>query len=126
MERLITLYKDLADLTLEHCKRTCRRMGSCCEPAYCFIAIETAKEEYGLELTPTGNKVPLLDDNGCCIAPPHVRQMCASHSCDISSVGFFKGEPELTEKYFVIRDEIETIELQRYEEKEQHADQKEA
>ena len=125
MERLITLYKDIADLTLEHCKQTCKRMGSCCDPIYCHIAMQTAKEEYGLELQPTGNAILLLDENGSCTAPYHVRQMCSFHSCDINSLGYFKGDPERTEKYFTIRDEIELLEIKRYDEKD-HADQKKA
>jgi hypothetical protein len=113
-ERLITLYKNIADITFQDCKVKCRRLGSCCEPMYCEIAIAFAKDTYGIELEQTGNKIPLLRDGGTCVAEPHLRGMCSMHSCDINSVGFFKGNPQLTNQYFEVRDEIESIEMQDY------------
>lgn len=118
LQKLQKLYSEIADLTFEDCKKKCRNLGSCCESFYCEVAMQVAKDEYGLELKPTGNKIPLLDSDGKCIAPPHVRQMCSFHSCDINSAGYFKGDKPRTERYFQLRDEIETIEMARFDEPE--------
>jgi hypothetical protein len=34
--KMVTLYRRIADLTLGHCKQTCRNIGSCCSPEYCY------------------------------------------------------------------------------------------
>lgn len=105
------LYAEIAALTNEHCKHTCTRMGWCCDYDYCQFAMEDAAKA-GVKLEPTGNpKLPMLGADGKCIVPPHLRRMCSLHSCDISSVGFFKGDRPRTVKYMNLRQQIEKIEL---------------
>jgi len=112
--KLVGSYERMADLTLAHCKTSCRSLGSCCSPEYCAMAIEIARDEWGMELKTTNHPtLPLLDATGRCTAPPHVRPLCTVHSCDISALGFFRSDVSLTRRYFVLRQQIETGELQR-------------
>lgn len=104
-------YQKLGDLTFDHCKRTCKNLGSCCSTEYCLLAISRA-EEFGVELKPADKNIPLLID-GKCIAPPYLRPLCTMHSCDISSVAEFKNEPQLTEQYFDLRSLIDELEYRR-------------
>jgi hypothetical protein len=119
-EKLKRLYIEIANLTLNDCKKKCSNLGSCCDESYCNTAILVAKE-YDLVLTPTGNRIPLLDSNGSCIAPPYVRQMCSAHSCDIFAVGYFKGDSKGTAKYFELREAIDDLEIERLENREKIA-----
>lgn len=112
---IVRLYKELADVTTKHCIKTCARMGACCSKEYCDIAIGCALDIYGMELQVTGNlKLPLLNEDGTCSAPPHVRPMCTAHQCDIAGVAILKGEPEETKKYFSLRNEIDILEIERF------------
>lgn len=99
-----SVYVEIADLTFSHCKRTCRNLGSCCSVEYCEFSIDYAKSHFNVDLVPTGNLLPLMGTDGKCTAPPHLRPMCARHSCQISSLGIFKDEPSLTDKYFELTD----------------------
>lgn len=101
----ISLWNQMADLTLKKCKETCKVMGSCCDRFYCDIAKEIAKK-YNVVLNDTGNEIPFLDSNGKCIVPPQFRQMCTLHQCEINSIGIFKEDPNLTDEYFKIRDKL--------------------
>ncbi len=113
-EKIIRLYRDMADLTLEHCTRTCRNLGSCCAFEHCEFTIEYAREEYGVTLLRTKDlKVPLRAEDGSCTAAPHLRPLCTLHSCDISAVAVFKREPELTKRYYKLRGKIDSVEFKR-------------
>ena len=108
---LVEAYQKLADITFDHCKRTCKNLGSCCDVDYCNFAISRA-EEFGVTLTPGNGKFPLLID-GKCIAPPHLRPLCSAHSCDIAAFAEFRNEPKLTEKYFDLRTLVDELEFRR-------------
>lgn len=99
------LWQQMADMTMDVCRKKCHRLGSCCEPMYCEIAKEYASG-LGVELEETGNEIPFLKD-GKCVVPPHLRPMCTLHQCDINGVGFFKGDLPLTKKYFRLRERLE-------------------
>lgn len=110
MNQLEQTYEEIANLTLKHCHSTCRKLGACCEAAYCEAAIYHAKER-GIILPRTENqRLPLLTAENTCSAPPYLRPMCALHSCDISSLGFFKNDQGLTRKYFQLREIINELE----------------
>lgn len=116
--KMVTLYRRIADLTLGHCKQTCRNIGSCCSPEYCYLTIEIARDEWGTELPKTEHPtLPLLSLTGECTAPPHMRPLCSLHSCDIANLGHFRSDVALTDKYFRLRREIDRLEFVRFEEK---------
>lgn len=107
IQKVIKLYQEIADLTFEHCSRTCRNLGSCCSAEYCVMAMQTAEQSFGLTLTPGKHPtLPMIGEDGKCMAPPHTRQLCSLHSCDIAGMGFFKGDRKLTNKYFALRNEV--------------------
>lgn len=108
-KKLIVLYQEIADHTEPECRLTCFRPHSCCSLEYCIFTIEYAKEEWGVELPATDHpKLPLMGEKGC-TAAPHLRPACALHTCEIASMGWKDGDPEWTDKYFKIRNEIDTV-----------------
>lgn len=110
-EKLVELYQQMYVMTEPECRLTCRCPQSCCSPEYCTMTIQYAKEFWDADLAPTDHpKLPLMGTTGC-IAAPHLRPMCTMHTCDINGVGFKKGDPEWTEKYFKLRNKIELLEL---------------
>lgn len=114
--KLKAKYAEIADLTLNHCKQTCPSLGSCCTSEYCEIAISFAKDIWDVELPTTDHPtLPLLGPDGKCTAAPHLRPMCALHSCDIASIGFFRGDKSRTKKYFRIRASIHRGEVRMME-----------
>ena len=104
--KLIPLMQQMADLTLLECRR-CRVPLSCCSPEYCEMAIQYAKEEWGIKLEPTGHeRLPLMGPMGC-IAAPHLRPLCTLHTCRINGVGT-SGDLEWDRRYFKLREKIDT------------------
>lgn len=117
MERLITLYKQMADITEPECGKSCAVPHSCCSPEYCESTIHYAQEDYGIELQHTGHeKLPLMGPTGC-TAAPYLRPMCTMHTCDINGLGFKKNDQPWTKMYFKIRNQIESLEWKRYKQK---------
>lgn len=111
--KLEKLYNEMYELTLPECKG-CRAPLSCCSPEYCDLATMRASE-FGVELTPTGHdKLPYMGENGC-VVPAYLRPLCTLHTCDVCSIGFKRDDPsgEWTDKYFVLRDQIEQLEAKR-------------
>lgn len=108
-EQLIELYKQIAAHTLPECANTCRVPYSCCSPEYCHMAIEHAKNRWGVELPIVGDKLPLMGSDGC-TAAPHLRPLCTLHTCQVNSMGCKLGDMAWTERYFELRDEIEELE----------------
>ena len=100
------LWQEMAAMTLAKCRQTCHSLGSCCETAYCEIAEQQAKQA-GVVLERTGNAVPFLDDDGKCVVPPHLRQMCSLHQCKINGIGFDPKDPKWTKRYFQVRRKLE-------------------
>ncbi len=113
VHQLAEKYQEIAALTFEHCQQTCSRLGWCCERDYCLAAIGYARDHFEVDLAITTNaKIPLLGPDGKCTAPPHMRPMCSVHSCDINSIGVFRGDRPRTSAYFKLREEIDLLELQ--------------
>lgn len=111
-QKLISLYRQMADLTLPECRHTCRAPLSCCSPEYCAAAEERAKS-WGVSLEPTGHeRLPFMGEEGC-IVPPHLRPSCTIHTCQINSCGFKPGDKDWTDKYFQLRQEIMELEYER-------------
>lgn len=108
--QLVTLYAEMAEMTLADCKVRCRRIAACCSPEYCQMALKEA-ERWHEPLEPTGNQMPLLGPTGC-VAAPHLRPLCSLHHCDINSLGFHKTDREWTKRYFALRAKIDDIEMQ--------------
>lgn len=76
------------------------------------MTIQHARKRWGIELKPTGHPtLPLMGINGC-TALPHLRPVCSLHTCAINSLGCEPGDPEMTTKYFELREEIETLEME--------------
>ena len=109
MSELESLYLEISELTLSECKKNCNRLGSCCEPMYCELAMLTAKDA-GVTLEPTTNKLPMFDGEQC-IAPPYFRKLCSAHNCDINAVGAFRYSNASTDRYFELRERIDILEL---------------
>ncbi len=103
---LVVLFQEMADLTLPKC-RECRVPLSCCSAEYCRMAIEVAKQDWGVELQETGHpSLPLMGETGC-TAAPHFRPLCALHTCRINGLGYDPDDPEWTKRYFALRGEID-------------------
>lgn len=102
------LWQEMADLTMERCRKKCHKLGLCCEKSYCDLAKSFAGE-HGVKLKATGNAVPFLDKDGKCIVPPHLRPLCTLHQCDINGLGLARDDKEWTERYFALRDRLEQM-----------------
>jgi hypothetical protein len=110
--KLIQLYKKMADMTLVECKSACKRPYSCCSPEYCEFTLNFA-EKRGVTLQETGHpRLPLMGPEGC-VAPPHLRPMCAVHTCEIQSLGYKKSDPTgaWDRAYYDLRSQIEEMEM---------------
>ena len=108
--RLIALYAELAALTEPECSHSCEPPLSCCAESYCLDAIEFARQSWNVELQQTSHPVlPLMGAHGCTVAP-HLRPMCAAHTCDITRFGGKRGDPLWTERYFKLQDAIADLE----------------
>ena len=108
-QRLIDLFRQMADLTLPECK-ACPVPLSCCSPEYCHLTVEHARIHWQTELTPTGSHatLPLMGLDGC-VAAPHLRPLCTLHTCSVNAIGCKKGDVAWTLKYFELREEIEML-----------------
>jgi hypothetical protein len=102
------LWQEMADLTLEKCKATCKIMGSCCDSSYCEMAAESMQEA-GVPVP----EMPFVKD-GKCVIPPHFRPMCTFHQCKISGLGFDPKDKDWTDRYFALRAKIEEMEYNRF------------
>lgn len=111
-EKLVALYKEMAELTLPKCKK-CPLPLSCCSPEYCLMAIQIAKEDWGVELKTTGHsQLPLMGPDGCTVAP-HFRPLCTVHTCRVNSWGFEPNDPEWNETYFRLREKLNVLESEK-------------
>jgi hypothetical protein len=116
---LVKAWQEMADHTLKkcgppHCKCLIElKPNRCCEPMYCDIAEEYAKEEYGVELKSTGHTtLKFMGPTGCTV-PPHLRPMCTLHQCRICSLGCLHDDPEWTRRYFELRERLNELEANR-------------
>lgn len=114
-DRLTNLYQRMYDLTEPEC-RQCRAPQSCCDSTACEMAIEYAKEEWGVELERTDHPtLPLMGPTGC-TAAPHLRPLCTLHVCSIMGFGYKPNDEEWTNRYFELRERIEIGEMERWAE----------
>ena len=107
--RFIVLSQEMAAHTAPECAKTCRAPHFCCDSMYCRMAIDNARDNWGIALLHTGHKtLPLMGPTGC-TAPPHLRPICTVHTCQISGFGFKPGDPAWTKKYFSLRNKLERM-----------------
>jgi len=109
--KLVTLCKEIADLTHEACSgrgsAPCRQPYSCCHPSVCELVIEQAKWDWDASLPRTNHpQYPLMNPDGSCSAPPHMRPLCAAHCCCIQNFGCNPKDTEWSRKYWQLRDDI--------------------
>jgi hypothetical protein len=111
-QELKHLYQEMYEHTRPVCLAKCQwpgRPGRCgCHAFYCEQTMRFAREEYGLELEPTGfdPEVPLMSEQGC-TAPPWARPVCTIHCCPIT----FKDQKDVVpkawhERYWQIHEQI--------------------
>jgi hypothetical protein len=105
-QKLKDLYTKMAELTKTVCLSECLggRVGSCCSPEYCQMAIDFAKEN-DIELTETKNA------KGC-LVEPWLRPLCTLHICE----RILMRDVDFASKYFDLRDEINIHEDKLYTE----------
>ena len=109
---LVNLFQLMSDHTKGRCGTVCGTYNPnrCCDSMYCEITKQYAKEEYGIDLKETGHEIlPFMGKDGCTVEP-HLRPLCTLHDCKINSLGFEPKNPELTKRYFEIREQIEDAE----------------
>jgi hypothetical protein len=73
------------------------------------MAMEYARQEWQVDLADkvTDHRtLPFMGPTGC-VVPAHLRPCCTLHTCDINGIGCKRGDPEWTERYFALREEIE-------------------
>jgi hypothetical protein len=112
-QRLIVLSQQMADLTAPECAGkgpgSCRRPHSCCDEMYCESTRAYARESWHVELPETGHPtLPFMGPEGCTVAP-HLRPLCTVHTCQIASLGFKPNDPEWTERYFELRNQLDEL-----------------
>lgn len=113
MDLLPILYQKMSSITSPVCETECLQYRDkkyrCCEIKYCLLAAKFAKEKYGIELQPTGNKELLFMGERGCTVPPHLRPVCTIHVCPISysDISCIGGSESRTTQYFDLRKEIE-------------------
>ncbi len=108
LQELITLSQKMFDLTKGECTR-CPKPHSCCDAVYCQAAANYAKGTWGIDLPKTNHPtLPFMGPQGCTV-PPHLRPICTVHTCEVSSLGFKRGDPEWTKRYFELREAIDTL-----------------
>lgn len=117
--RLVTLYQEISEHTKVPCSgqgdHPCRVPFSCCDASVCELVIEQAKWDWNMDLPRTTHpKYPLMGDKGC-TAPPHMRPLCAVHSCVIAKMGGNPKDPAWTERYWELRNEIDLLEWKKRE-----------
>jgi len=118
--KLIELYRQIAELTAPRCGKRdgCGFQPAisrhrCCDSMYCLMAIDYAKE-MGVTLTPTGHsELPMMGHDGC-TAPPHLRPLCSKHDCKINGVGYDSRNPEFSDKFLALYNEISAEEAKLY------------
>ena len=107
--QLVDLYRQMAEMTAPECAG-CRSPHSCCEAEYCLGAEEHAKARWGVEPKRTDHpKLPFMGESRCTLEP-HLRPICTVHTCDVASIGCKRGDPEWTQKYFILREKIDVLE----------------
>lgn len=119
------LYQQMADLTNPECGDSCWYQwnkvhtvakGHCCDAMYCKFSQEWAKEKYGIDLPETQyyldgkTDLPMMNETGCSVAP-HLRPVCTVHVCHIANFGYKPNDPDWTDKYFALRDQINEEEI---------------
>ncbi len=115
-DELIRLYAEMSDITRPRCGiGACRSRSTnrCCAAYYCAMAVEWARDAWGVELEPTDHPtIPFMGEQGC-VVPPHLRPICTMHDCTINSVGCDPKDEAFTERYFDLRGRIDDLEYQR-------------
>jgi len=120
-KRLQSLFQEMYELTEPECSCSCRLPRSCCAPDHCELAIMSAKELWGVDISvlKTGHEIPFMGEEGC-ILEPHFRPNCTVHTCDIMAFGFKMHpapDPEWDKKYWALREEIDKLSWELHNER---------
>src|SRR5688500_11527219 len=98
-QELVALYAALAAHTEPECASRCPRPPSCCEPGYCAIAVAFARDLWGVEPRPPWNATLPRGGPAGCIGAPHLRPVCAAHTCEGGEPGRKRGDDAGTRRY---------------------------
>ena len=111
-KKLEDLYSQMHELTKPECAG-CKVPYSCCHHAYCDMAEQIAQlRNIDVEPYKTGHfTLPFMGSSGCNL-PPHLRPLCTLHTCEINAFGCKRNDPQWTEKYFDLREQIEILEFE--------------
>lgn len=111
--KLRVLMQAMADLTAPECASTCQLPHSCCDPMYCELTEDYAREVYGIQLISSKEHptLPFMSSTGC-VVEPYLRPMCTLHTCEINSWGFKRDDPDWTKEYFQLRDKIDILQME--------------
>ena len=103
---LIALYAQIADMTKAACDtcETAHRKSPyrCCEAWACDLAMAFSSWRWNVDLRPTGNALPLMQEGGCQTAP-HLRPACAKHLCEETA-------KKMPEDYWELKRKISELE----------------
>jgi len=105
--KLIELFQKMYEHTEPECRLNCRCPQSCCSPEYCDMADQYMRENKVLCEYTTHPRLKYMGPTGC-IVPPHFRPLCTLHVCSINAWGEKLGDADWTNKYYTIRQDIET------------------
>ena len=110
LDDLKEVYNKIYELTRKVCSKNkfCGGKGNCCNAVICQECVRAFDGEV---LPPLNDEGTYLGENGC-ILKPHQRPLCTVHQCEIASMGIFKGNPEMTDLYFTLRDEAGKLEFE--------------
>lgn len=108
--RLVVLYQEMYEHTRGRCDG-CKGEASCCHPTICQLVAQEAWFKWGVQLVGTGHpKLPCMGPDGC-VAAPHLRPLCTVHLCCIQSFGGDPKDPEWTDRYWELRNELSDLEM---------------
>ncbi len=118
-DKLIAKYQEMSDLTNPKCDKCFAALGpnSCCSKTACEIALDWAREKWNIDLRDKFNKyqkIPFMGKKGCKIAP-HFRPACTNYTCAVHAFGFDKNDPDWNTEYWALRQELDDLEWERYD-----------
>lgn len=106
-KKIQSLWDRMYEMTNKECGK-CRAPYSCCSPEYCEQADEYSQEQ-GVTLQKTDHPTLLFMGPDGCTVLPHLRPMCTVHTCDITALGFHKSDPDWTDSYWKLRDQLRDL-----------------
>ena len=119
---LRSLYDQMQVMTYEECQK-CPIPFACCFPRYCRSAQEFAKQHRNMLYEETDDykssrtflpmiKINKNSEEHRCQVSSWCRPTCTFHTCEISSLGYKRNDPEWTQKYHELKRKIIDLELE--------------